>query len=544
MAGNDIARTAPLAALALLAAGMSHSQPSGSTPHLDSTRTVALSGQQALGLPNGVNYFGFVNTKISNTGAVAFQALLLGGNQASPFGIMREDESLTLGPVALSGTQAPGLPMGVTFPNLQPFPDLNMSKSGNIAFLASLIVGATGSPNTRAIFADRVGSGFSAAARVGDQASGFAPDITFKNFNAISANDTGELAFYGTLAGPGINVANQDVIYRQLSSGDLLPLAREMEQVPGDTPGTLWKSFNIHTDINNGGRVAFNATLTDELGTESFGLFSASIRNDMIAHAKSGNQAPGLTAGVAMTGFSDAVLNNNNQVAFYSGLEGSGVTSSNNLALFGPGDSGLTFIAREGDQVLSQPNGVLYDFDMSLPLILNDQSGLALYTRLRGTTVTSSTNTAIVSTGSGTELSVVARTGDQVPGLADGTVFIDISGGTLEMNNTGQVAFRAGWKMSQTISYGLFATSPSGELVLVASPGQSIDVNNDPLITDERIISAVNSDFGFNDLGQIAFNVQFTDGSLGVFVRTIPTPSTLPLVACIGFALRRRRSAK
>jgi hypothetical protein len=88
---------------------------------------------------------------------------------------------------------------------------------------------------------------------------------------------------------------------------------------------------------------------------------------------------------------------------------------------------------------------------------------------------------------------------------------------------------------------------------LVARTGDLFDVNDDPLIEDMRTISVVNMVGGsggedglgisFNDAGQLAFNLFFTDGTGGIFVATIPEPATatLMLIAAVGCAARRRR---
>ena len=77
------------------------------------------------------------------------------------------------------------------------------------------------------------------------------------------------------------------------------------------------------------------------------------------------------------------------------------------------------------------------------------------------------------------------------------------------------------------------------------------DVNNDPLINDLRTIDRVSLTVGsggedgqgtsFNNAGQLAFWLSFTDGSEGIFVATIPEPASLVvLIVGTGLVLGKR----
>nr|WP_146585867.1 choice-of-anchor tandem repeat NxxGxxAF-containing protein [Posidoniimonas polymericola] len=165
------------------------------------------------------------------------------------------------------------------------------------------------------------------------------------------------------------------------------------------------------------------------------------------------------------------------------------------------------------------------------------------------------------------DLAVVAVEGQQAPGLPPCAVLGDFgewgwSGqwATFEANASGRVAFHcfvvndSGFDLGPEPS-GIWAENLQGDLQLIAHTGESLDVNPDPAITDERVIERL-SPFGndlfatssqkyFNDRGQILFTATFTDGTSGVFVSNlvaVPEPAGLALaLAAAGLLWRPRR---
>jgi hypothetical protein len=127
--------------------------------------------------------------------------------------------------------------------------------------------------------------------------------------------------------------------------------------------------------------------------------------------------------------------------------------------------------------------------------------------------------------------------------------------GSLVLNNAGQIAIRGGLYGSgvdSTNNDGIWATDRTGALQLIARRGDPLEVAPG----DFRTISGLNfvgntgtSDgrpSHFNNLGQLAFSAEFTDGSSGIFVSNrvaIPEPATalLFIPATVVILLFRRR---
>jgi hypothetical protein len=202
----------------------------------------------------------------------------------------------------------------------------------------------------------------------------------------------------------------------------------------------------------------------------------------------------------------------------------------------------LTTVALSGDPA----PGTSDNFAGFTGSVLND----AGQTAFRGSVNSSSTtNTGIWSEGGGSGLALVAREGNMAPGTSDN--FINFLG--LSLNEPGQTAFVG--VLSDGFDRGIWAENRSGVLTLIARRGDLLDVDDGPG-TDFRTISDLIFTFGtgngdgqrsgFNNLGQLAFVANFTDGSSGVFVSNlaaIPEPSTLLLgaLASMGLLMRRRR---
>jgi len=256
--------------------------------------------------------------------------------------------------------------------------------------------------------------------------------------------------------------------------------------------------------------------------------------------ALTGDQAPGAASGVVFTSFDEVSLNAAGQTVFEGLLTGTGVTDSNDLGIYSEGTGTLRNVARTGDQAPDAAVGVV--FRGFVDLVLNAAGQTVFQGFLTGTGVDSSNDGGIYSEGTGI-LREVAREGGQAPDAAVGVLFGSFTGFSTSgpsLNATGQTAFTAtltGTGVDSSNHEGLYATDPEGTLVKIIRDGDLLDVNDDPLINDLRTVRTVSSisvlPFGsgnedgrqsyLNDLGQIAFLADFTDGTSGVFIaNTVP----------------------
>ncbi len=297
---------------------------------------VALTGSQAGGVPAGQNYASSLSEPSwSDAGQVAFHGGLSGG------GVTANDDRAVwvggpVGPLALAareGEAAPGAG-GATFSD---FEGTLVNAGGDVAFRATLSDGGSG------IWAGPAGA-FALAARDGSAAAGTTGQ--FANFIAGDFNDLGQVAFHAGLEeGVGGVTASNDRGVWAGAPGDLALVAREGELAP-DAGGRVFESFS-GPRINDAGDVLFRGFL--DTGT---GLFlDDGALGKVVA---SGDTAPGTSLGLgdaAFGGFSEYAQSDNGEVAFTATLSGllEGVTGSNDGSLWFADASGvLTMIVREG----------------------------------------------------------------------------------------------------------------------------------------------------------------------------------------------------
>jgi hypothetical protein len=296
--------------------------------------------------------------------------------------------------------------------------------------------------------------------------------------------------------------------------------------------------------LNETGQTAFRVLLTG-VGVNSANnqaILSEGGDSGLTLVARAGDPAPGTSPGVNFSAFSSPVLNGAGQTAFTGLLIGDGVNRVNSLAIFAEvGGSGLALVARTGDPAPDTAAGVNFG-NLGDP-VLNKAGQSAFTGSLTGPGVNSSNDRAIFSEGGGLGLSLVARTGDPAPGTSTGVNFTRFNDPVL--NGAGQTAFLgffAGAGVDSSNDRGLLATDPAGVLTLIARTGDLFDVDDDPLIDDLRTIASIGFVTGsggedgrptsFNDAGQLAFRLGFTDGTQGIFVANtvaIPEPSSLLL---------------
>jgi hypothetical protein len=236
---------------------------------------------------------------------------------------------------------------------------------------------------------------------------------------------------------------------------------------------------------------------------------------------REGDQAPGLAAGVLMdlTEFGGVRMPRPGALQVEAVLTGSGVNASNNVALWSYGDTGLQMLAREGNQAPGLPNGVVFQ---RLPIPT---------TVVVGPGIDSSNNTGIWLELRDDVLELVVREGEQAPGTLDGVVFASVQqfdldflippDGSVVQNEAAQFAFTAylrGPGVTDANDIGLWASDRGGSLHLVARHGQQLDVDDGPGV-DTRTIESIDAAGDYlNAKGQVLFFATFTDGSKGLFL--------------------------
>lgn len=168
----------------------------------------------------------------------------------------------------VDGTLGPNLGSGFTF-SLLADPDINAA--GDLVF-AGTVVDASDGSQMRSIWRD-TGGGHVQLIKPGDVVSGrgLQAGTTIANAYRPLVNAKGDVAFLGSITGPGVDGANSRGIFTD-ADGELVMLARQYnaELGPGAADGAEFYSFS-NVMFNAEGDVAFTAELTVEARPHDYG---------------------------------------------------------------------------------------------------------------------------------------------------------------------------------------------------------------------------------------------------------------------------------
>jgi hypothetical protein len=383
--------------------------------------------------------------------------------------------------VALSGQLAPGTASGVHYASFMDFPVLNAA--GQTAFRAYLTGSGVDHTNDQGIWSEGSGA-LALVARSGGEAPGTASGVKYNTFSlsrfSHTLNSAGQTAFRAGLTGNGVHGLNDEGIWSE-GSGTLALVARDGGLAPGTASGVRFSGFGFSDPrLNDAGQTAFDSTLTGSGvdSTNDEGLWTEGS-GPLALIAREGSQAPGTASGVRYGGtLGGFVFSTAGQAAFRASLTGNGVNSTNNQGIWSAGSGTLALVARTGSQAPGTANGVNYS-QLFIP-VLNAAGQAAFLAVLTGSGVNSNNHLGIWLESSGTR-TLVVRSGRQAPG-ANGTNYSNF--GTPVLNAAGRMAFHAtltGSGVDVTNNQGIWSEG-SGALALVArtgsqAPGTASGVN-------------------------------------------------------------------
>jgi hypothetical protein len=320
--------------------------------------------------------------------------------------------------------------------------------------------------------------------------------------------------------------SNLEAVFRQ-SSFALQEVYREGDLAPGAGTDTF-VAFNVGV-MNDSGELSFDAYVNLTGGR---GLFGPSASGTTLL-LRTGDAVPGV-AGAQFRGFgtesSSQGINNAGQVAFNGNMivGPGGVTGLDDRGIWGPAaGTGFSLVARSGSAAAEAGAATWAGFDS---LVLNANAAIAFEGSLTGAGIDSNNGTGLWAALQGGALQLVARAGNAAPGIP-GSFLAGASEFNFALNAHDQMAFAAELDTGGAAIWLYDLASDTVELVL--GPGESVEVGTG----DDRTVVAAS--FGdaqdleahtggedgkksvFNDAGQMAALLEFTDGSVGVFRITV-----------------------
>jgi hypothetical protein len=422
--------------------------------------------------------------------------------------------------VAREGDQAAGAPQGAVFYRFSP---ISVNADGRMAFTATLVSGAGGvtASNNNGIWSNAGGS-LSLLGRKGTALPRAASGLNYPVNAAPALNRAGQAAVRSPIVGGGTG------IWKQVN-GTLQPVIVSGDQAPGTDAGVTFTSFSTANTMSAAGQVAFRGLLTGTGVTpeaNNSGIW-AERGNGLTLIARKGSATP--IANTQFASIGELAVNRLGQTAFNAGLSGTGVTSTNNDAIWAEKDNVLALVARAAGQAPGLAAGVKFE-TFSSELLFNADSDVAFTATLVGTGI-GLTNDAGIWARKDNVLDLVAAKGAAAPDGPQGAMFQAFD--NFSLNSAGQVAFRGvltGGQVTTESDKGIWAETLGGTLKLIAREGQAFEVapGSTRTIATLQMASGVTEDgrgSAFNDRGEVAFMATFTDGSSGVFVSDVAKSS-------------------
>ena len=321
--------------------------------------------------------------------------------------------------------------------------------------------------------------------------------------------------------------------------GQLQLLARSGDPVPGGQPSDI---FNVAYStplaspaVNANGQIGFRAGVTASNNNSNNSLWVATPSPGAASYslakvADFRDVAPGgpVAAAVTFQSFSDPSLTSSGSLAFHGVLAGSTFTQPiQGVFLARPKPSGgydLSSVVRSGEPAPGTP-GTFETFSQPL---LSDSGALSFGGSVAGVPDTADAG-VWTRRGEHAPITLLAREGDPSP-AGQGTHYFNFSNPLA--NARGQVAFTSRLEgVGIPRPAGLFATDLEGRLVTVAVEGDTWQPTPGEGTRTIKILTVVTGsngsdgrDSAFNDAGQIALRLEFTDGSQALAKAQVPLP--------------------
>lgn len=496
-------------------------------------------------LGTGIDWGLFPRAVINNTGQVAFKGNLDPNGTDSAIWRWENNAKQLL---ARTGSQAPGLPIGVLVSNVVPA-GLTINETGAVTMARMVLGGTATSSSDTAIVSIHANGSPALIAREGDTATGLGPLVYGDNFtipSEVGTSDTGKVYFRGTLAGPGVSSQNDRVLWYG-NAANPTPLFREGAPIPAFGPDAKIASISGALGYIKGDQTVFQIPISD--GDTSSVLYAGSqgsltpivVEDQLIS-----------SLGESVSGFRNVRINQSGSVLFNAGASnsGSGVFVH---------EGGLTHaIALEGQPApgTSEVFGQLDESGLSR-VALTQLGEVAFYGNLTANvTVDSLNDTGLWIHSSGTT-SLAVREGENAPGLSDITL------GSIHQwafNDSQDLVFVTDLEgaVSENVNdIAVWHAAANGSLSKLLQTGDQFDV--DPTAADDfRTISGISlggtassgaqsTEMGLTDSRLLLLSLNFSDGTNGLFITSlnVPEPASLALLVLSATVLAtvRRRHA-
>ena len=517
------ARIVPSVAM-VLAAGLSSSVFAQEATY----RVVARSGQFA---PGGGFFSSFGSPVISSTGRVAFKASVVG--VLANRGVWSEGVSgmNNLEPVVRRNDPIPGA-MGNFIDSIIPSAGIVMNSSGEIAFSVAISGTQTQYGDYAILVHDA--NGVKSIAVPGQLVSLPCGGVVCQRWLAdigtslFAFNAAGQVGFRTTIDGTGVNSDNDHLLI--VSDGNTTQVALREGDIP---PGTFGVEFGstIYTRIhlNDEGEILARNFVRDLNSNHTYwsvwrgqpGAVSLVAAENMLA------PVGGLFFGQFFN-YGEMAFNNAGDAVFVQIVEDNQGDQRDGLWI--NSNAPTQTVCFEG---MPAPSGMTYNRPTTYSPSVNANGVIAYIGVLDG--AAHDEDTVLIRRLPNGNETLIVREGDQAPGLFNGVAFLHPGYGFSQILDDGRIAFRsqlAGPGVHAGNNDSVWISREGAPPAMLLRTGQSMTVGGqvktvEHFVTTMSAGSESGTPSGVSELGQVAMQVVFTDGTQAIIVAS-------PLGTCPG----------
>ena len=370
---------------------------------------VALSGQTAPGTEPGVMFAGFDIPAVNAYGQTSFYAGLTGPSVGSGNNLgLWTNSSGSLELIARKGYGLSGLSPGITVADLVDTDTPQINNLGQTAIRTVYAGPGITADNDSATHLHSSGI-LLQIAREGEHPPGTAPDVKYLYPSVPNVNNYGEYIFRSGITGPGIPAPFIFGLWTNVSGP--LELIAQAGQAAIDQPVGVTYDGLYGQVINDSGQIVFQSNL-DGTGItfENDTALYQHVQGVTSLLLQAGDTADDAGAGVSFYSFGPPVLSDNAVIGLNATLTGSGVNSLNSESLWIIRDGVMDMVVRQKEPAPGAAPGVVIRSVFN-PMV-NKLGQMAAFGYLEGPGVDSTNDKAIWITNENHDLVQVVRKGD------------------------------------------------------------------------------------------------------------------------------------
>ena len=486
-------------------------------------QSIALRGDLAIAPGEDASFASFGLPSLNNRGQVAFAATLAGSavTTGSDTGYWIVSNG-SLGTILREGGPAAGMAAGTVFGNVSQFnAQVPLNDAGEIA------VGVSATQTSGLwIGNDQSLTLLAAEGSVAPQAENGA---TFGGLAGVRAtlNRRGDVAFNANLNGaPYSTIGNnnyRDGLWILNRSGPVATMLATMNAPAlGDEALFFGFSTSLYPALNKNGVAAFAAShLMAPAASAILNSLWVASGSGFELRGTQGQSLPEIGANAKLSFMSPLGFNANGTIAVSGSFSNPGGNPTSGTAIVVSNATGISLAAYSGAPAPGT-NGHVFRDTFYEPSV-SSNGFIAFYgSEWDGSDLNSGRSG--IWAGAPNDLKLIAHQGDTVPntGARFGSFFRD----TPSLNRFDQMAFPATLTdlQSGANSGSLWATDLDGNLVMIARSGEGLEVAPGDVrtISSLSMVAKQGDDDGrprsMNDLGQVVFSANFTNGTSGIFL--------------------------